>query len=90
MIVGSGSAEACLTAASDRQRKHPLAPLLSDELQTTGWVFILVTQGSEMIPAAQGGPDSAENRTYTMGIGMSRSHLDPGRRGPAVHSPTKS
>lgn len=43
-----------------------------------------------MIPAAQGGPDSAENRTYTMGIGMSRSHLDPGRRGPAVHSPTKS
>ena len=81
MIVGSGSADTCLTAASNGQRRHPLAPLLSEELQTAGWVFILVTQASEMIPAAQGGPNSAENRTYTMGIGTSCSHLEPGRRG---------
>lgn len=48
IIVGMGS---CLTTASDSWR-HPLAQLLSDELQTTEWVFILVIQGSKIIPAA--------------------------------------
>ena len=44
--------ESCLTTASDSWRRHPLAQLLSDELQTTEWVFILGIQGSKIIPAA--------------------------------------
>ena len=44
--------ESCLTTASDSWRRHPLAQLLNDELQTTEWVFILGIQGSKIIPAA--------------------------------------
>lgn len=52
ILYSSGSIKTCFATSSYGPRKHPLAPLQSDELQIAGRIFILVTQGSSMIPAA--------------------------------------